>query len=439
MGPDGYADGDVPPRRQAQPGRTVHAPRGGDRGAPPQLPGPRQPSTAERSRSRTPDKPPRPAPLPESPGAPPGSAARPGPPGSGHPPAGRRRRWLFALLAIVLLLGAVAVVVVLDRRGGGGLGGNPQANPSGGPQTAGQPGSDPSGVAGLGPDPSLSATATPPAGFQPFPAPRKTLPGASLHIQDGESFADALRRSDRTFGPLRMVRVFYPGLPPAWNGSRADVTDRTVVVSFKAPPRQVAAGTYDSRLTAWFRSVPRNVDVYWSYFHEPENDVQDGAYTPAEFAAAFRHVAELADGVRNPRLRSTLILMCWTLSPNSGRDFDAYYPGAAAVDVLGWDCYNSGAKKDRYTPPDQVFSRMIEKSRALGKPWGLAETGSVRVAGDGDGARRAAWLRSMSEYLNEQRPLWVAYYDYQVSGGDYRLTDAPSRQAWKAWCAAAPA
>jgi hypothetical protein len=42
----------------------------------------------------------------------------------------------------------------------------------------------------------------------------------------------------------------------------------------------------------------------------------------------------------------------------------------------------------------------------------------------------------MSSYLNTQRPLWVAYYDYQVSGGDFRLTDTPSREAWRAWCVA---
>ncbi|HEU5110212.1 MAG TPA: glycosyl hydrolase, partial [Micromonosporaceae bacterium] len=298
------------------------------------------------------------------------------------------------------------------------------------------------GVSGMGAKPTPKPTATPTApagGFRPFPAPRKTLPGAALHLKGGESFGDALRRSDRTYGPLRMVRVFYPGLPPSWSGSRADVANRTVVVSFKAHPREVNAGRHDAKLTSWFASVPRNVDVYWAYYHEPENDVESGSYTPAQFASAFRRVSGLADKARNPRLRATLILMCWTLNPNSRRDFNDYYPGADAVDVLGWDWYNRGTKNNRYTPPGDVFSRMISKSRALGKPWGLAETGSAKIRSDSSGTGRAAWLRSMSQYLNEQKPLWVAYYDYQVSGGDFRLLDAPSQAAWKAWCAAAPA
>lgn len=344
------------------------------------------------------------------------------------------------LVTVVSLVGgsAAAVVLLADRAADPG---GSASTPGGanGSRPAGQPSASASGVAGLGKDPNAASPTPSGAGFRPFPAPRKTLPGASLHLRDGESFADALRRSDQSYGPLRMVRVFYPGLPPVWRGSRADESNRTVVVSFKAPPGEVAAGRHDAKLAAWFASVPRDLDVYWSYFHEPENDVQSGSYTPGQFAEAFRHVSELADRARNPRLRATLILMCWTLAPASGRDFDAYYPGSAAVDVLGWDCYNSGAKKNRYTAPDEVFARMISKSRALGKPWGLAETGSVRISGDGDGTGRAAWLRSMSQFLNEQKPLWVAYYDYQVSGGDFRLTDAPSRQAWKAWCAAAPA
>jgi hypothetical protein len=338
--------------------------------------------------------------------------------------------------ATAVLLGATAAVLANGDEGTDTTT-PPQAGPSGA-QSAGQPTAGPSGVEGLGSNPSASASAGPGDTFQPFPAPRKTLPGASLHLNGGESFADALRRSDRTYGPLRMVRVFYPGLPPSWNGSRADVANRTVVVSFKAHPREVNAGKHDSRLTSWFASVPRNVDVYWSYYHEPENDVESGKYTPAQFASAFRRVSGLADKARNPRLRATLILMCWTLNPNSRRDFNAYYPGSAAVDVLGWDCYNSGTKNNRYTAPDQVFSRMISKSRALGKPWGLAETGSAKIRSDGSGTGRAAWIRSMSRYLNEQKPLWVAYYDYKVSGGDFRLLDTPSQNAWKAWCAAAP-
>ncbi|WP_320069005.1 hypothetical protein [Micromonospora sp. RTGN7] len=361
--------------------------------------------------------------------------------GPGRPPRRRLGRWWLLPVAA----GAVALGTTVALATNGDLPGQPApvvtdaaSKGAGLGPAAPVPRPTPGGTEGFGsspkagsPSPSTSSGAK--AGV--FPGGRNTLPGASIHLQNGESFAAGLARSDRSYGPLRMVRVFYPGLPPSWSGSRADAADRTVVVSFKAPPGEVAAGKHDTRLAAWFRSVPRDLDVYWSYFHEPEDDIARGSYTAAQFRAAWQRLAGLADRADNARLRATLILMCWTLNPNSGRTFDNYWPGGGAIDVLGWDCYNSGGKFNRYTDPAQVFGPMIAKSKALGKPWGLAETGSVRVAGD-SGTGRATWIRAMSKYLDGQRPLWVAYYDYQVSGGDFRLSDAPSREAWRAWCAA---
>jgi hypothetical protein len=444
MPSDGYPDRETtPPGHPAMLGRTAYVPLASGQQAP-TLRVPVQPGSPERTGDLDPAPAgpptqatatlPAAAQWPQSP-----QPARPRPPQPPPAPPTRRRRWWLAAVAALAVLAAGTAVVVAQRRDRPAeTAAPPPAVPSAAAPSAQAPSPTPSGIAGLGPNPSASPSTSPSAGFRPFPAPRRTLPGASIHLRGGESFGAALARSDRTYGPLRMVRVFYPGLPPSWRGSRADVANRTVVVSFKADPREVAAGRHDSRLTAWFRSVPRNVDVYWAYFHEPENDVESGRYTPAQFRTAFRRVAGLADRVANPRLRATLILMCWTLNPNSRRDFNDYYPGGDVIDVLGWDCYNSGGKYGRYTPPAEVFSRMISRSRALGKPWGLAETGSVRIPGDSSGSGRAEWMRSMSRYLNGQRPLWVAYYDYQVSGGDFRLTDAPSQQAWRAFCAAAP-
>ncbi|MEO3776754.1 hypothetical protein ABGB16_07850 [Micromonospora sp. B11E3] len=369
-------------------------------------------------------------------------ALAPAPAEPGPPPRRRPGRWWLLPVAA----GAVVLSATVALATNGDLPGRPATVASDaashdaglGPAAPGaRP--TPSGSQGFGSNPDRSASPSPgTSGDAPgggFPGGRATLPGASIHLLAGESFSAALARSDRAYGPLRMVRVFYPGLPPAWRDSRADVADRTVVVSFKAAPAEVAAGRHDSRLAAWFASVPRDLDVYWSYFHEPEDDIARGAYTSAQYRAAWQRLARLADRAGNARLRSTLILMCWTLNPRSGRTFEHYWPGGDAVDVLGWDCYNSGGKYGRYTAPEQVFGPMIAKSRALGKPWGLAETGSLRIPGD-TGAGRAAWIRTMSRYLNDQRPLWVAYYDYQVPDGDFRLTDAPSREAWRAWCAA---
>jgi hypothetical protein len=372
-------------------------------------------------------------------------AAPPAPPAA--PPSGperpRYRWWLAVVATLAVALGATAAVLADRGLRSTDAPADTEPNASAPPQGVPQPGSTPSGKEGLGAHPTPTPTATPSAGTTTDPAPffpgaRRTLPGATISLNNGESFAQGLARADRTFGPLRMVRVFYPGLPPSWNGSRADVVNRTVVVSFKAHPREVNAGKHDARLAAWFASVPRQYDVYWAYFHEPENDVENGSFRPSDYKAAWRRIAGLANRAGNPRLINTIILMCFTLNPGSGRDFNAYYPGSDLVETLGWDCYNHATKHNRYVSPEDIYGRMIRKSRELGKPWGIAETGSTKISGD-SGAGRAAWIRSMSSYLNAQRPMWVTYYNQVVGGGDFRLTDAPSQQAWKAFCSAAPA
>ncbi|PWR17211.1 hypothetical protein DKT69_01435, partial [Micromonospora sicca] len=357
------------------------------------------------------------------------------------PPGLPRRRWRLAVAAAVTLAlasGGVAVATLREPDRSPQAGPNqPSLAPTGAPAPgSAAPSATPSGVAGLGGRPASASPSASAAGRGPaFAGTRLTLPGASIAVQSGETFGQALSRSDRTFGRLRMARVFYPGLPPAWNGSRADVVDRTVVVSFKAAPQEVNSGKYDSRLASWFASIPRDHNVYWSYFHEPEDDVERGAFTPAAYKAAWRRIAGLADRADNPKLINTIILMCWTLDPKSGRNFDAFYPGGDLVETLGWDCYNWGAKWKRYASPQEIYGRMISKSRELGKPWGVAETGSDLVPGD-SGTGRATWIRSMAGYLNGQRPEFVAYYNQVVSQGDFRLRDSPSIQAWRSFCVA---
>ncbi|MFI0792170.1 hypothetical protein ACH4OY_05615 [Micromonospora rubida] len=377
---------------------------------------------------------------PIGPGAGPGRRFAEPPLPASHADGRRLRRLaLVAVVALALIGGGIAVATLREPDTT-----PPQAveTPENGLTTAPSPGavtpsatpSDTSGLGGRPASPSPSGTA--PGGREPsFTGTRQTLPGASVAVQRGETFSQALSRSDRTFGTLKMARVFFPGLPPAWDNSRAGVADRTVVVSFKAPPKEVNAGRHDSRLASWFRSIPRDHNVYWSYFHEPEDDVERGAFTAADYRSAWRRIAELANRADNPKLINTVILMCWTLDPNSKRDFAAFYPGGDLVETLGWDCYNWGAKWKRYASPQEIYGRMISKSRELGKPWGVAETGSDLVPGD-SGTGRAAWIRSMSGYLNGERPEFVAYYNQVVSQGDFRLQDSPSIQAWRSFCAA---
>jgi hypothetical protein len=252
-----------------------------------------------------------------------------------------------------------------------------------------------------------------------------TVFGASVY-QNGASWSSAVSRSDAKYGHMDVVRVFYPGAPASWPGN-AGTVDRPVVVSFHIPPSQILNGSHDSELLNWFRTAPTNRTIWWTYYHEPENDIAAHKFTAAQYRAAWQHVAAIEAKVNHPNMRATLILMCYTLSPFSHRSFSDYYPGSSVIDVLGWDCYNK-SKDGPYESPSRMFDTMIKFSKAQGKPFGVAEYGSTIIKGDAAG--RAAWIKAVGTYLQQHGAQFASYFDSPLGpGGDYRLTDTVSAGA----------
>jgi hypothetical protein len=249
--------------------------------------------------------------------------------------------------------------------------------------------------------------------------------GASVY-QNGASWSSAVSRSDAKYGHMDVVRVFYPGAPAPWPGPAGSV-NRPVVVSFHIPPSQILNGSHDAQLTQWFKTAPTNRTIWWTYYHEPENDIQRHSFTAAQYRAAWKHVAALAAKARHPNLRATLILMCYTLNRFSHRNFANYYPGSSVIDVLGWDCYNKSADGP-YESPSRMFDTMIKFSRAHGKPFGVAEYGSTVMKGNTAG--RAAWIKAVGAYLHKNGAQFATYFDSPMGpGGDYRLSDSQSATA----------
>ena len=273
--------------------------------------------------------------------------------------------------------------------------------------------------------PVTTPTATSPPATGPA---SRTVFGASFGRLRGEPYDQALARTDRTLGKLDIVRVFYSEAPDMWPGK---APGRNLVVSFKLPPKAVAAGQYDAQMRNWFASAPRNLDIYWVFWHEPENDIEDGLFTAAEFRAAFARLSELARAARNPRLKATLVLMSYTTRESSERNWRDYYPGSRAVDIFGWDVYNRPDRETAYTPPQELLGIQLDIAKSLGKPFGIAEIGSVIAPGD-DGSGRAAWLSQVGQYLKQQQAVFVAYFDHAWNGGadDYRLDDPAALRAW---------
>lgn len=265
--------------------------------------------------------------------------------------------------------------------------------------------------------------------WSPGPAERDTTEfGVSVYA-GSQTWAAAARRSDERYGGLEAVRVFHPGLPPDWD-TVSNAVDGSLVVSFKADPAEILSGAADVALKRWFAAAPRDRDVWWVYFHEPEDDVERGDFTAEQWQAAYRRVAAIADDTRNPRLHNTIVLMCWTLEHRSGRSFEDYFPGPDVVEAIGWDCYSKPSDARPYADPEDLYGRAIATSRDLGLDWGIAETASLLAPEDTTGALRADWLREIGQYLSEEGASFVLYFDSPI-GGEFRLLDEPSQQAWR--------
>ncbi len=278
-----------------------------------------------------------------------------------------------------------------------------------------------------GPVSSQAPTSALPDLSEALPPPQDTLFGASFQRRGKEDYPQALARTDRALG-LEVVRVFYPGLPEPWPGV---APDRDLVVSFKIDPLEVRSGLHDATMQEWFRTAPTDRRVYWVYWHEPENDSEAGLFEPEDFRLAYAHLAELAQAVGNPDLHATVVLMSYSLSPESGRDWLDWFPPTDSVDVLAWDVYNRGTGSAFYPPPDELLGPVEEASRSVGKPFAIAELASPRAPGD-RGPERAAWMTQVGCYLLETDAHFATWFDFLWNDGkdDYRLRDRPSQRAW---------
>lgn len=253
--------------------------------------------------------------------------------------------------------------------------------------------------------------------------------GTALSSSDG-SIDEALATNDALFGKLPVVRQFDPGLPPdgAW-ARRTALHDRMIVFSFRKSPAEVIRGEHDAEITRFFREAPTRKPIFYSFWHEPEPDINAGRFTASEYRAAFRRVVRLVAAIGRKNLYPTLILTGWTADPGSRRNWRDYHPGDEYISLLAWDPYNGAhGNPARYKEPEEVFGHVVRVSRAAGKPWGVAETGTALVKGD-TGQGRAVWLRRSGEYLEEHGAAFVTYFQ-SVRDGDFKLTDQPSVRAW---------
>jgi hypothetical protein len=249
--------------------------------------------------------------------------------------------------------------------------------------------------------------------------------GTTMFGVDASS-AGALAQATSEFGHMPVIRVFYPGLPPAnaWTSGAAAANRSAIVVSFNALPSAILSGADDAAVTHFFDTAPTGHPIYWSYEHEPEHFIDAGQFTAADYRAAWVHLGALAAAAGNPDLHATLILTSWTLDPSSGRNWRNYYaPGV--ISVLGWDDYPPGTIGDhnpQATPPAQFMSAEITAARSAGLAVGFPEFALATPAG------RPAWLIQVARYLTANDALFGIYFN---APGPGQMNDTSSITTWR--------
>jgi hypothetical protein len=235
-----------------------------------------------------------------------------------------------------------------------------------------------------------------------------------------------------TYEPVDMYRAFFSGAPGSWATDPKLTTGKPVNVSFKWTPATVLGGTVDDAIRTFFQTAPANLPVWWTYFHEPENEIANGDFTAADYRAAWQHIWTIAheSGVYQANVQAALILMDYTVNPASGRNWLDYYPGAAYVDVLSWDVYGF-KEKDADTANDESIQTHMARVPSLAVTQAAGKAYAISEVGYDNPANRPAFLTGLANWARDNNTVFVEYFDEVGGLGDHRLSDTASEVVWR--------
>lgn len=196
-------------------------------------------------------------------------------------------------------------------------------------------------------------------------------------------------------------------LNPIWNnGATPFINLKAGTFSSQPTAYQIAAGYYDAALNLW-------AQVYnlwaqngkWAFISVlPEMNVPWVSYgmDAANYILAYTHIRQIfaQNNINEPAVR-------WVFGPNAwyGNLFEAYYPGDAWVDVVGFTSYNFGScpnNPSTWKEPEEVYGNYIAQMRNLAptKPVFITATGtSAYTAGGLNAEAKNQWLRDAYAFL----------------------------------------
>lgn len=193
-----------------------------------------------------------------------------------------------------------------------------------------------------------------------------------------------------------------------------------LIESSKIKPQDVVVGQYDQQFHDLFTALGDNVFCPW---HEPEDDVEAGRFTVAQYQAMWDHLTPIA---RQTKVRLAPILMRATYAGQKGRKPADYLP--SDYDFVGVDAYVAGSIG---VPAAQVGS-LLDPVRAAA-PGKRILVGEFGVGQKVTGQARADLIGQCAGYFRQAADVEAVcwFFGDKPATIEWRLSAAEAA-AWKA-------
>lgn len=171
-------------------------------------------------------------------------------------------------------------------------------------------------------------------------------------------------------------------------------------------------------------SAPDNIDVLAvPAIHEPENDIKRAIAANPTNPSFTREkylswVTRDNDALHAMGVRTAQVLMSMSLAESEQWEVEA-------VDEMWWDWYQGGPAKQPKTYGDTTkqLAKFEAEAKALGKPWGFGEVGSLATVADTSGKGLVQWYADLNHALIAS----TAHGGLQWNDSHYAMTEPQAK------------
>jgi hypothetical protein len=229
---------------------------------------------------------------------------------------------------------------------------------------------------------------------------------------------------------LNPTQSTLTGLGTVWPvpGEVSDWRTRGSVLSIKFNQPALAVGDYDAKIRALCTGYGGTFLAIANH-HEPEDDIEGGAFTAAQWRAGSARLASVVNALKLPNVEPWAILMGYTWEAASGRNPEDYWvPGLAGYAV---DQYNNPSARHDSTPwksPAQLMDAFTAWARAKRVKLGWTEIGCAPDFTNPQ--RRADWATAAAQYCLANGYALASWFDEAGPKADWELRAVVKRSKY---------